>query len=39
VFFLGVATYVLGAIAIGVWVLYRVVRGWMRLSNGEPMYV
>ena len=23
---------------VGVWVLYRVVRGWMRLSSGLPMY-
>jgi uncharacterized membrane protein len=35
----GFVTYALAAIVIGVWVLYRVVRGWMRLSSGEPMYV
>lgn len=39
VFFLGVVTYMIAAVAVGVWVLYRVVRGWMRLSDRQPMYV
>ena len=25
--------------AVGVWFIYRVVRGWMALSDGRPMYV
>jgi uncharacterized membrane protein len=24
---------------VTVWFLYRVIRGWVRLSNGQPMYV
>jgi uncharacterized membrane protein len=35
----GFLTYLAAAVVIGVWVLYRVVRGWMRLSAGQPMYV
>ena len=26
-------------VAIGIWILYRVVRGWSRLSSRLPMYV
>jgi uncharacterized membrane protein len=33
----GLITEVLALAAIGVWVSYRVVRGWMRLRAGEPM--
>jgi uncharacterized membrane protein len=36
---IGFVTLWVAAIAIGVWVLYRVVRGWMRLSARAPMYV
>jgi len=28
----------IAAVAIGLWVLYRVVRGWVRLGSGQPMY-
>ena len=35
----GFITLWLAAVAIGAWVLYRVVRGWMRLSARQPMYV
>lgn len=28
----------LGAILAGIWILYRVVRGWLALSNGKAMY-
>ena len=35
----GFLTYAAAAIVIGVWVLYRVVRGWMRLGSRQPMYV
>jgi uncharacterized membrane protein len=34
----GFFTLWLAAVIIGLWVLYRVVRGWMRLSAGQPMY-
>ena len=34
----GFITLWLAAVAIGVWVLYRVVRGWTRLSSRQPMY-
>jgi uncharacterized membrane protein len=29
---------VLGAMLAGIWILYRVVRGWMALANGRAMY-
>jgi len=35
----GFLTLWLAAVGIGVWVLYRVVRGWARLTSGLPMYV
>lgn len=35
----GFLTLWLAIAAVGIWVLYRVVRGWMRLSSGLPMYV
>jgi uncharacterized membrane protein len=28
----------LGAMLAGIWILYRVVRGWMALGNGRAMY-
>ena len=34
----GFVTLWVAAVVIGLWVLYRVVRGWMRLSAGQPMY-
>lgn len=36
---IGFATLWAAAVAIGFWVLCRVVRGWVRLSSREPMYV
>jgi uncharacterized membrane protein len=36
---IGFVTLWVAAVAIGIWVLYRVIRGWMRLSSGVPMYV
>jgi len=35
----GFVTLWLAAVIIGCWVLYRVIKGWMRLSAGAPMYV
>lgn len=34
----GFATWWLAATVAGAWVLYRVVRGWMRLTSRRPMY-
>ena len=34
----GFATLWLAAVVAGAWVLYRVVRGWMRLASRLPMY-
>jgi uncharacterized membrane protein len=33
----GFLTLWLAAVVIGLWVLYRVVRGWMRLAAGQPV--
>ena len=35
----GFVTLWLAAVIIGCWVLYRVIKGWMRLSPRAPMYV
>lgn len=32
------AAWVLGAILAGIWILYRVVRGWMALRDGKTMH-
>ena len=29
---------ILGAILAGIWILYRVIRGWMTLRDGKAMY-
>jgi len=34
----GFLTLWVAAVFIGLWVLYRVIRGWMRLAGGQPMY-
>jgi uncharacterized membrane protein len=36
---LGILTYYLGVIAIGVWLAYRVIRGWLALRESRRMYV
>ena len=33
----GIATWVLGLFALGVWAIYRVARGWLRLKDQQPM--
>jgi uncharacterized membrane protein len=33
----GIATWVLGLFALGVWAIYRVARGWLRLKDRQPM--
>jgi uncharacterized membrane protein len=34
---LGILTWVLGIVVVGVWVIYRVVRGWLALRDGRPI--
>jgi len=34
---LGIVTWILGASVVGVWIIYRVARGWLRLRDGQPM--
>jgi uncharacterized membrane protein len=34
---LGLVTWVVGIIVVGVWILYRVIRGWLRLMDGQPI--
>ncbi len=36
---IGFVTWWLGFGALGIWVLYRVVRGWVALRDMKPMYV
>ncbi|MDH5176316.1 MAG: hypothetical protein OEW50_13540 [Gammaproteobacteria bacterium] len=33
----GFATFWLGVVVIGIWVIYRVTRGWLRLKEGQPI--
>jgi len=35
----GFATLVLGMIAIAIWLIYRIARGWIALNDRRPMYV
>jgi uncharacterized membrane protein len=35
----GFVTLWIAAVVIGCWVLYRVIKGWTRLSSRAPMYV
>jgi uncharacterized membrane protein len=35
----GFITLWAATVVVGLWVLYRVLKGWMRLSSGRPMYV
>lgn len=35
---LGIVTYIVGVFAVGIWLAYRVVRGWLALRDGRPMY-
>ncbi|MEP7243878.1 MAG: hypothetical protein ABI885_09340 [Gammaproteobacteria bacterium] len=36
---IGFFTWILGALLLGVWVIYRVARGWFALRDRRPMYV
>ena len=33
----GFATWALGLAVLGIWAVYRVARGWMRLNSGQAM--
>ncbi|MBE7418881.1 MAG: hypothetical protein HS128_14285 [Ideonella sp.] len=33
----GFGTWVIGLFLLGVWAVYRIARGWLRLNNGQPM--
>lgn len=33
----GVGIWIIGMFLLGLWAIYRIVRGWVRLSNREPM--
>ncbi|MFN7569908.1 MAG: DUF4870 family protein [Betaproteobacteria bacterium] len=35
----GVATWIVGLIVLGLWAIYRIARGWLRLSDRQPMPV
>lgn len=34
---LGIVTWIIGAFAVGIWIIYRVARGWLRLNDGRPV--
>ena len=34
---LGFGTLALGMFLLGVWAIYRIARGWLRLKDGQPM--
>ena len=36
---IGIPFAVLGLAALGIWIAYRVIRGWLSLKDGRPMYV
>lgn len=35
---IGFLTLWLAVVVVGLWVLYRVIRGWLRLASRQPMY-
>jgi uncharacterized membrane protein len=34
---LGILTFFVAAAVVGLWVLYRVIRGWLALRDGKPL--
>jgi len=34
---LGIITWMLGAFLVGIWIIYRVARGWLRLKDGRAV--
>ncbi|MDZ7592075.1 MAG: hypothetical protein U5L05_15640 [Rubrivivax sp.] len=37
VILVGIGTWIAGLFLLGVWAIYRVARGWMRLNDRQPM--
>jgi uncharacterized membrane protein len=35
---IGIPLAMLGLVALGIWIAYRVIRGWLALRDGRPMY-
>jgi uncharacterized membrane protein len=33
----GIVTWIVGAFVVGIWIIYRVTRGWLRLNDGQPV--
>jgi len=36
---IGILIGLIGLVALGIWIIYRVARGWLALKDGRPMYV
>jgi uncharacterized membrane protein len=36
---IGIPLAMIGLAALGIWIAYRVIRGWLALKDGRPMYV
>lgn len=34
---LGIVTWIAGAFVVGIWIIYRVARGWLRLNDGKQV--
>ncbi len=34
---LGILTWMFGILVVGIWIIYRVARGWLRLKDGLPI--
>jgi uncharacterized membrane protein len=39
VILIGIGTWVAGMFLLGVWAIYRIARGWLRLNARQPMPV
>lgn len=38
-FLIGIATWVIGVIVLGIWAVYRIARGWLRLNDGRAIEI
>ena len=36
---IGIPLFIVAHIALGIWIAYRVIRGWLALRDARPMYV
>jgi uncharacterized membrane protein len=36
---IGFAIWIVGFFVLGIWAIYRIARGWLRLRDGKPMPV